>query len=70
MPLGEQPAEGTVPEESVPAEQPEGVVEIGDEKVPLAGVPQTGDMVAVWMAMSALSVAGLFLTGKKRRDEE
>ena len=70
MPLGELPAEGTVPEESVPSEQPGGVVEIGDEEVPLAGVPQTGDLSALWMAMSALSAAGLFLTGKKGKDED
>jgi len=44
--------------------------EILDEDVPLGDIPETGDASAIWMAMSALSGAGLFLTRKKREDEE
>ena len=44
-------------------------IEIPDEEVPLALLPMTGDASALWMALSALSGAGLFLT-RKKRDEE
>ena len=32
--------------------------------------PATGDAAVIWTALSALSGAGLFLTRKKREDEE
>ena len=41
-----------------------------DDDVPLADVPKTGDPLTVLAAISALSGAGLFLTRKKREDEE
>ena len=44
--------------------------EIDEEEVPLADVPATGDMTLVWAAASAVSAAGLFLVGKKSKDEE
>ena len=43
-------------------------MEIPEEDVPLADVPATGDISALWMALSALSGAGLVLTCKKRED--
>lgn len=66
-----------IPEEDVPlAEIPEEEVpmaELPDEEVPLADVPKTGDISAVWSVMAAVSglgLAGLGLTGKKRREDE
>lgn len=48
--------------------------DLEEPEVPLATVPATGDMSALWMAMSALSGTGLaavsFLGRKKRDDEE
>ncbi|MBQ8586035.1 MAG: Cys-Gln thioester bond-forming surface protein [Butyricicoccus sp.] len=61
-----------IPEEDTPkAEIP--AEDIPEEDVPLADVPKTGDVSALWFALSALSGAGLVglnLTGKKREDEE
>ena len=48
----------------------DGLVEIPDEEPPLVDVPKTGDASMLWLAMSALSGAGLFLSNKKRKDEE
>lgn len=65
--------DATVIEEETPplTELPGGnppLTEIPDD-VPLADVPKTGDMSALWMTLSALSGAGLFLTRKKREDD-
>ena len=61
-----------IPEEDVPTgETPvEPPVEIPEEEVPTGDIPATGDASAIWMAMSAMSGAGLFLARKKREDEE
>ena len=45
----------------------DGLVEILDEEVPLAAVPQTGDVTALWLALSALSGSGLAIVSKKRK---
>ena len=48
-------------------------VELPDEEVPMAEVPKTGDMSALWLALSALSgtgLAGVSLLGRKKQDEE
>ena len=47
--------------------------DIPDEDVPLSDVPKTGDMSALWLALSALSgtgLAGVSLLGRKKQDEE
>lgn len=52
-----------------PVEEP---IEILDEEVPLANVPKTGDISALWYAMSAISglgMLGLAVTGKKKEEE-
>ena len=39
----------------------------------MAEVPKTGDMSALWLALSALSgtgLAGVSLLGRKKQDEE
>ena len=39
----------------------------------MAEVPETGDMSALWLALSALSgtgLAGVSLLGRKKQDEE
>lgn len=63
-----------IPEEPTPlAPTPGGEVEIPDEEVPLANVPKTGDesLRLILMALgSALGLAGLAYTGKKREEEE
>jgi len=45
----------------------DGLVEILDEEVPLAAVPQTGDVTALWLALSVLSGSGLAIVSKKRK---
>ena len=62
--------DGDVPLASLPAEEEEELLELGDEEVPLAMLPATGDMMGLWLAMSGLSAAGVYLKGKKREDEE
>ena len=63
-----------IPDEDVPlAPAPTGGdVEIPDEEVPLASVPKTGDESFKFILMalaSALGLAGLTFTGKKREEE-
>lgn len=64
-----------IPDEEVPQSpgKSDGLEELDEPDVPLATVPKTGDMSALWMAVSALSGTGLaavsFL-GRKKRDEE
>ena len=63
-----------IPDEDVPlAPAPaDGDVEIPDEEVPLAVVPKTGDESFKFILMalaSALGLAGLTFTGKKREEE-
>ncbi len=44
--------------------------EIIDEEVPLAAAPKTGDISGLWIVLSGFSAAGMFLLGRKRKDEE
>ena len=56
-----------LPEEETPT------TELPEEETPLAEVPETGDMSALWLAMTALSgtgLAGVTFLGRKKRDEE
>ena len=46
------------------------LVDIPDEDVPLAAVPVTGDSTALFGVMSALSGFGLFLSRKKKGEDE
>ena len=63
-----------VPLNPVPeTEEPEGFTEIPEEEVPMADVPRTGDISALWLALSALSgtgLAGVSVIGRRKRDEE
>ena len=43
--------------------------EIPDEDVPLADVPATGDSTMLYAIISCISVGGIFLLNKKRKDE-
>ena len=45
-------------------------VKIVDEKIPLAKAPQTGDLSGIWAVISGLSLGGISLLNKKRKDEE
>jgi len=59
-----------IPEEEIPEEE---YVEIFDEEIPLAEVPETGDSMFLWLAASAMSGLGMIgvnLGGKKRKEEE
>lgn len=47
----------------------DGLVEIEDEDVPLADVPQTGDMSLLWVALSAVSAGGAILLNRKRKED-
>ena len=45
-------------------------IDIFDEDVPLADAPKTGDISALWIAVSGICAAGMVVLGKKREDEE
>lgn len=45
-------------------------VKIVDEKVPLAKAPNTGDLSGLWAVISGLSLGGITLLNKKRKEEE
>ena len=45
-------------------------LEILDEEVPLAKAPVTGDISALWLALSGLSGSGMLLLNRKRKEEE
>ncbi len=71
-PLGAVPLEPTVAAEPTVATEPtEPTEDIADEPVALASVPQTGDMSALWFALSGFSsvgLAGTYVLSKKRKD--
>ena len=74
IPPAQDDPEETKPEENKPEGETPVVVneeiEIPDEEVPLADAPKTGDISALWIALSSASAAGMILLGKKREDEE
>ena len=41
-----------------------------DGDVPLANVPKTGDVSAIWVILSMASAGGMIVLNKKREDEE
>ena len=45
-------------------------VKIVDEKVPLAKAPKTGDLSGIWAVISGLSLGGISLLNRKRKEEE
>jgi LPXTG-motif cell wall-anchored protein len=45
-------------------------VKIIDEKVPLAKAPNTGDLSGIWAVISGLSLGGISLLNRKRKEEE
>lgn len=73
IPDGNTPTTDLPEEETPTTELPEEPTELPDEETPLAEVPETGDMSALWLAMTALSgtgLAGVTFLGRKKRDEE
>ena len=48
---------------------PKKTMTIEDENVPLAKAPKTGDLSAIWLAVSGLSLGGVALLNKKRKEE-
>ena len=42
--------------------------ELFEEEVPMTEIPKTGDPMGLWMTLSGVSAAGLFLLNKKRED--
>lgn len=77
-PTGELPTDPTNPTETTDPTDPAdptdtGEMDIIDEEVPLAEVPNTGDSLMLWImaaAVSGMSLVWLVLSGKKRKDEE
>ena len=73
IPDGNTPTTDLPEEETPTTELPEEPTELPEEETPLAEVPETGDMSALWLAMTALSgtgLAGVTFLGRKKRDEE
>ena len=73
IPDGNTPTTDLPDQETPTTELPEEPTELPDEETPLAEVPETGDMSALWLAMTALSgtgLAGVTFLGRKKRDEE
>ena len=62
-----EPGEGEVP---VWFNLDDEIVTIPDEEVPLAKAPKTGDLSGLWAAISALSIGGIGLLNRKRKEEE
>ena len=60
--------EVTEPEVTDPTD-PDSLVEIPDEDVPLANIPKTGDPMVLYGALTALSGIGLAVLGIKKKEE-
>ena len=43
---------------------------IEDEKIPLAKAPKTGDLSGIWAVISGLSLGGMTMLNRKRKEEE
>ena len=69
QPTKDDPAE-LVPQDTPAAQAGDGEIEIADEEVPLADAPKTGDVSAIWIALSSLSAGGMIVLGKKREEDE
>ena len=76
IPQADAPAETpqTINTPAEPANNPQPVaartITIIDEKVPLAKAPKTGDLSGIWAVLSSLSLGGISLLNRKRRDQE
>ncbi len=57
-----------IPEEEVPLVEAPAEVEIEDDEVPLAAVPQTGDISALWYVVTLLSACGLAVLTLRRKE--
>ena len=57
-----------IPEEEVPLIEAPEEVEIPEEDVPLADVPKTGDISAMWHAVTLLSACGLAILALRRKE--
>ena len=68
-PTEPQPTDPATENPDEPAAQDE-EIEIPDEDVPLASAPKTGDISALWIALSGISAAGMILLGKKKDEDE
>ena len=53
-----------------PAVTPPARTIILDEEVPLADAPLTGDLSGIWAVISGLSLGGMALLNRKRKDED
>ncbi|MBQ2753301.1 MAG: LPXTG cell wall anchor domain-containing protein, partial [Firmicutes bacterium] len=63
--------DGDVPLASAPdPSEAEELIELPEEDVPLSSIPFTGTVTVPFMGFSLLSAIGLFLTGRRRKDEE
>jgi predicted nucleic acid-binding Zn-ribbon protein len=67
VPLVEAPVVD-IPEEEVPLVEAPAEVEIEDDEVPLAAVPQTGDISALWYVVTLLSACGLAVLTLRRKE--
>ncbi len=67
VPLAEEPVVD-IPEEEVPLIEAPEEVEIPEEDVPLADVPKTGDISAMWHAVTLLSACGLAILALRRKE--
>ena len=67
VPLAEEPVVD-IPEEEVPLIEAPEEVEIPEEDVPLADVPKTGDISAMWYAVTLLSACGLAILTLRRKE--
>lgn len=62
------PPVSTVPPASNQPSAHGGEIEILDEDVPLADVPLTADISALWLALSCFSAGGAYLLGCRKRE--
>lgn len=58
------------PEDTPTEEEGEKEVTISGKQVPMAQAPKTGDLSALWLAVSGLSLGGMALLNRKRKEEE
>ena len=57
-------------EETTTIRKKKNTVSIFDELIPLAKAPKTGDLSGIWIAISGLSLGGMALLNRKRKEEE
>ena len=57
-----------MPDEDVPLAEAPGEVVIGDDLVPLAAVPRTGDISVMWYLVALTSACALACLGLRRKE--